>query len=150
MALVPLQELLQKHGISRPTYHKLLRKGLLPHYVQRFGTAGKRGATYLYDSEVFGTAYAEYAARRKFGLGIDADERDEQFKREDSSRRVLTQQEKIDFLIDCIEPGATETLTEYDARITEKRQEFSGLAPDDLDAAVKVLLAQGLRPRQQK
>ena len=143
MALVPLLELLQKHGLSRKTYHNLLRKGLLPHYSKRFGEPGKRGARYLYDSEVFDAAYTKYRNRKGFCLGIDAEAR-----REKSDLiEKMPKHVRVEFILENVAPGADESLTQYEERIKARREEL--LVTDDavILAQVEALVAQGFKPR---
>jgi hypothetical protein len=143
MALVPLNELLAKHGISRGTYHNLLRKGLLPTYSKRFGEPGKRGARYLYDSEVFDAAYLKYKGRRKFGLGIDANKADERRDR----MLAMSKHEQVSFILENIPPGEGESLSEYDARIQRERDALMATADETILLRVNDLFEAGFKPR---
>ena len=146
MALVPLKDLLAKHGISRGTYHNLLNKGLLPAYAQRFGEPGKRGARYLYDSDAFDAAYLKYKGRRVVGLGIDATA----IKERRDKMLAMSKGERVEFILENVPPGETESLMEYEARIQQVRVEL--MATDDAMILLRTndLFEQGLKPRSMR
>lgn len=143
MTLVPLKDLLSKYSISRATYHNLLNKGVLPHYSKRFGEAGRRGAQYLYDAEVFEEAWLKYAQKRKRGLGINVTAA----RKQDDRIARMSKSEKLDFVLENLSVLDGESLTEYEIRVAARRAELDAVAEEELLPMATALVEQGFTPR---
>jgi hypothetical protein len=147
MALVPLKELLAKHNMSRTTYHKLLNRGLLPHYAKKYGEPGKRGARYLYDSDVFDAAVTAAGLDKvKKGLGIDF----VRVSKENAENRAFmaaSRDKKVQYLLDCLDVPEGMSMMDFDTFVTAKKKEFEALDWDALTAKVCFFLMKGYRPR---
>jgi len=142
VTLVPLSEILARYKISRKTYYNLLNKGFLPHYAERHGEPGKKGARWLYDVEEFDKKWTLYKERTGKGFGIDTEKRDKKFERMES----MPKYQQIDLILqDFPLDRPEESLEEYDARVKARREEL-GTMPDEVvkEMAMK-LVRQGFK-----
>lgn len=124
MELVRIDVILSKLQISKPTYHRLYRNGILPGPAQKVSTKGRRGYHYLYHEGDFLKAWEEYSDGKRRGLTAEelGAQRDRKRKRGDIVPR--TKEQAVNALLGRLTPRDGESLEDFEARYESTRTDL--------------------------
>jgi hypothetical protein len=121
MELVRIDLILSKLQISKPTYHRLFRYGILPGPAQKVTVKGRRGYHYLYHEGDFMEAWHQYGENKRRGLSVkDMGEQMER-KRARGDFTPRTKEQAVNALLGRLTPKDGESLEEFESRYESER-----------------------------